>query len=148
MPRRGQSPRRLCFVPGTATPLPPGLMKSWAWQDFCASVFECKGLISKYSGIRTYGKIALPRSRFGNSGELSGAIRVFKERWQMAVVRHQGAASRVRLWRRADFDPGTQVDSIVADGQLEVCDGAYRIFVMKKNQMPRPSLRDRTAQPR
>src|SRR5260370_3016887 len=136
MPRRGQSPRRLCFVPGTATPLPPGLMKSWAWQDFFASVFESKGFISKYSGIRTYGKIALPRSRFGNSGELSGAIRVFKERWKMAVVRHQRRDIEVRLWRRADFDPGTQVDSIVADGRLEVCDGAHRIFVMKKVKGP------------
>ncbi len=75
-------------------PSPPGLMKSWAWREFFASVFESKGLISKYSGIRTYGKIALPRSRFGNRGEVSSAIRVFKERWQMAVLRHQGAASR------------------------------------------------------
>src|SRR5216684_2446638 len=87
-------PSRRCLLPGTPTPLPPGLMESWAWREFFASVFESKGLISKYSGIRTYGKIALPRSRFGNSGELSRAIRVLKERWQMAVVRHQGAASR------------------------------------------------------
>jgi hypothetical protein len=53
----------------------------------------------------------------------------------------------VRLGRRAHPGPGTQVDSMVADGQLEVCDGAYRIFVMKKSQRPRPSLRDRTAHP-
>src|SRR5260370_8864015 len=111
MPRRGQSPRRLCFVPGTATPLPPGLMKSWAWQDFFASVFESKGLISKYSGIRTYGKIALQRSRFGNSGELSGAIRVFKERWKMAVVRHQGAASRSVSGDRQTSELANQIHS-------------------------------------
>ena len=43
----------------------------------------------------------------------------------------------VRLGRRAHPGPGTQVDSIVADGQLEVCDGAYRIFVMKeKSKVP------------
>jgi hypothetical protein len=45
--------------------------------------------------------------------------------------------------RRAHLGPGTQVDSIVADGQLGVCDGAHGVFVMKKSQRPRPSLRDR-----
>jgi hypothetical protein len=40
---------------GTPTPLPPGLMKSRAWREFFGVVFESKGLISKYSGIRTYG---------------------------------------------------------------------------------------------
>jgi Integrase core domain len=31
-------------------------MKSWAWREFFASVFESKGLIGKvFSGIRTYG---------------------------------------------------------------------------------------------
>jgi hypothetical protein len=37
--------------------------------------------------------------------------------------------------------------SIVADGRLEVCDGAHWAFVMKKSQRPRPSLRDRTGHP-
>jgi hypothetical protein len=44
----------------------------------------------------------------------------------------------VRLGRRAHPVPGTQVDSIVADGQLEVCDGAYRIFVMKEKSKAPP----------
>src|ERR1022692_2179917 len=34
--------------------LPPGLLESWAWRDFFGLVFETKGLISKYSEIRTY----------------------------------------------------------------------------------------------
>ena len=46
----------------------------------------------------------------------------------------------VRLGRRAHPGPGTQVDSIVADGQLEVCDGAYGIFVMKE-KFKGPALR-------
>jgi hypothetical protein len=32
--------------------------------------------------------------------------------------------------------------AIVADGRLEVCDDAHRIFVMERGQRPRPSLRD------
>ncbi len=35
-----------------------------------------------------------------------------------------------------------QVDSIVADGRLDVCDGAHWAFVMKKSQTPRLSDRD------
>src|ERR1019366_1792930 len=49
-----------------------------------------------------------------------------------------GAASRSVSWRRAHPGPGTQVGSIVADGQLEVCDGAYRIFVMKEKSKAPP----------
>jgi hypothetical protein len=37
--------------------------------------------------------------------------------------------------------------SIVADGRLDVCDGAHWAFVMKKSQRPPPSLRDRTCHP-
>ena len=38
-------------------------MKSWVWREFSAFVFESKGLISKYSGIRTYedkGSVLVP----------------------------------------------------------------------------------------
>jgi hypothetical protein len=44
--------------------------------------------------------------------------------------------------RRAHPGPGTQVDSIVADGQLEVCDGAHRIIVMKKGRRQQPGWLD------
>jgi hypothetical protein len=44
--------------------------------------------------------------------------------------------------RRAHPSPGTQVDSIVADGRLEVCDGAHGVFVMnKKSKAGCPTLR-------
>ena len=49
-----------------------------------------------------------------------------------------GAPSRSVSWRGAHPGPGTQVGSIVADGQLEVCDGAYRIFVMKEKSKAPP----------
>ena len=36
---------------------------------------------------------------------------------------------------------------IVADGRFDVCDDAHWAFVMKEDQRPRPSLRDRTGHP-
>ena len=39
------------LVPGT--PLPPGLVESWVWRENLGVVFETKGVISKYCGIRS-----------------------------------------------------------------------------------------------
>jgi len=40
------------LVPGT--PSPPGLVESWACREIFGVVFERKGVISKYCGIRGY----------------------------------------------------------------------------------------------
>ena len=37
--------------------------------------------------------------------------------------------------KRTYFGPGIQVDPIVADGELNVCDGAHRAFVMKDSRI-------------
>jgi hypothetical protein len=63
---------------------------------------------------------------------------------QKEICKWSWGSFEVRLGRRTLPGPGTRVDSIVANGHLEVCDGAYRIFVKKKSQRPAPSLRDRT----
>jgi hypothetical protein len=82
-----------------------------------------------------------------------GAIWVLKERWQMALVRHQ-----VRLWRRAQFCLG-QSDFIIADGARDVCEGDHSLNVMnqwgaltmkircRRFGESRSSLRDRTGDP-
>jgi len=51
---------------------------------------------------------------------------VFKERWQMARVRHQ-----VRLWRRAQFCL-SQSNFIFADGARDVCEGDHSLNVMNQ----------------
>jgi hypothetical protein len=64
--------RGRCSLLGTPTPLPPRLMKSWVWRGFSALVFESKGLILKYSEIRTYGRSTFNSPNFAIPNEARG----------------------------------------------------------------------------
>ena len=121
-------------------------------------VFESKGLISKYSLIRTYG---IPCGASGLVGLRGGVNRVKGKnfspfhppfapedgRWGTPVCsgfRQRGLARgvsldasgcqramkmEIRLWRRGQFCLG-QSDFIFADGAWDVCEGGHSLDVM------------------
>jgi hypothetical protein len=47
-------------------------MESWAWREVFALVFDSKGLISKYSGIRTY---EIPREILSFAQDFGSTLR-------------------------------------------------------------------------
>ena len=84
---------------------------------------------------------------------------LFKERWRNGSRAAASCGLKVRLWRRAQFCLG-QSDFIFADGAWDVCEGDHSLDVMNRWDAlsmrircrrfgeSRPSLRDRTGQPR
>ena len=74
-------------------PPPPCLVESWGYREFFHLVFESKGLISKYSGIRTY---AISCRVSGLIGLRSGVNRVkcqFSKNAEMDLGQLRGPSS-------------------------------------------------------
>lgn len=91
------------------------------------SVFEKEGVIPKYSEIRTYATSDPPVI---SKWELGCEIPVFKEQCNVrSDTARRGDVHRHTLRR-------SRQKSSFAQDLVQVCDGAYRGFVMKKVMKP------------
>ena len=116
-------------------PPPPGLLESWGLEEIPARSLSLNDLQVKSLFLNDLARFSR-RSRVPQRADarLFSQIGIVKERRQVGLGNPTSRKPRYVERPLREWPPDTQVDPIVADGRLEVCDAAHRMFVMKKGR--------------